>query len=228
MGRKPIVAIDGPVGAGKSTTARTVAEKLEFLYIDTGAMYRAVTLDVLDRGVDPEDEGRVCEIAGGARVELVIEEGSQHTLLHGRDVSGRIRDRDVTRAVSAVSAMGCVRSRMTEMQRILGENGGIVMEGRDIGTVVFPDAECKIYLDASVEVRAQRRYEELIGKGEDVSFDGLIQEIRERDRANSTRALAPLRQADDAVLVDTTGMTFDEQVDAIVLLVKEKYEADKE
>ena len=221
--KKPIVAIDGPVGAGKSTTARAVAESLGFLYVDTGAMYRAATLDVLEHNVDSSDEAGVCRIVQKSAIELVIMSGEQRTLLDGRDISDRIRDRDVTRAGSAVSALGCVRALMTELQRRLGRNGGVVMEGRDIGTVVFPDAECKIYLDASVEVRAGRRHKEMTDKGIAISYEELVEEIRERDRANTMRELAPLRKAEDAILVDTTGMNFDEQVHAIVAIVREKY-----
>lgn len=216
---KPIVAIDGPVGAGKSTTARKVAESLGYIYIDTGAMYRAVTVDVLDHGIDPENEERVAEIVGETRVELSIADNGQRTVLNSVDVTERIRDRDVTAAVSAVSAMKAVREKMTEFQRDLGCSGGVVMEGRDIGTVVFPDAEFKIYLDADVEVRALRRHTELQAKGVDMPLKKLIEEIRERDRANTNRAIAPLRKADDAITIDTTDMTFDEQVDAIVSLV---------
>lgn len=217
---RPIVAIDGPVGAGKSTTAREVARRLGFLFVDTGAMYRAVTVDVLDQGTDPADEERVGRVAAGSRVELRLDPEGQRTLLNGVDVTDRIRDRDVTAAVSAVSAWKTVRDRMTELQRKLGEPGGVVMEGRDIGTVVFPDAEWKIYLDASVETRARRRLEELRAKGIDISFEELAEEVRARDRANTERALAPLRRADDAVYIDSTDMTFEEQVSKIVTLVR--------
>lgn len=217
---RPIVAIDGPVGAGKTTTAREAARRLGFLYVDTGAMYRAVTLDVLNHGVDPEDEKSVAEVAAGSKVEQKTGVDGQRTYLNGDDVSERIRDRDVTNAVSAVSAMRSVRERMWEIQRSVGIEGGVVMEGRDIGTVVFPDAEFKIYLDASVDVRAQRRYDELKAKGREIPFDELRREIVERDRANTERALAPLRKAHDAVVIDTSYMTFDEQVDAIVSLVE--------
>jgi cytidylate kinase len=218
--RRPIVAIDGPVGAGKSTTAREVARRLGFLFVDTGAMYRAVTVDVLDHGVNPADEEEVKKIVAHSRVDLRVTPDGQRTLLQGRDVSERIRDRDVTAAVSAVSAQKAVRDRMTELQRELGANGGVVMEGRDIGTVVFPDAQFKIYLDASIEARAARRYRELHEKGVTISFDELAAEIRERDRANTERALAPLRRASDAVYIDTTDMTFEEQVSTIVSLVR--------
>jgi len=216
----PIVAIDGPVGAGKTTTARRVADKLGFMYVDSGAMYRAVTLDVLNSGVDPTDEDGVGKIAVHSRVEIEREASGQRTFLNGENVTDRIRDRDVTNAVSAVSAMLPVRERMWALQREAGKNGGIVMEGRDIGTVVFPDAEFKVYLDASVEVRAKRRYGELMAKGAGISFEELKREIIERDRANTLRSLAPLKKAPDAVVVDTTAMTFDEQVDAIVSLVR--------
>jgi len=220
--RKPIVAIDGPVGAGKTTTARRVAEELGFLYIDTGAMYRAVTLDVLNNNVDPRDEAGVERVAAETKIELEHREDGQHTFLNGVDVSERIRDRDVTNAVSDVSAMRCVRERMWAIQRSVGRDGGVVMEGRDIGTVVFPDAEFKIYLDASVDERVRRRYRELKAKGVDVDMENLRKEILERDRANTERALAPLAKARDAVVIDTTGMTFEEQVAEIVNLVRGK------
>jgi len=219
-GRKPIVAIDGPVGAGKTTTARTVAAVLGFIYCDTGAMYRAVTLDVLDHGVDPDDEYAVTRIAAQSRVEISEGNDRLRTVLNGVDVTDRIRGLDVTRAESSVSAMRGVRERMWTLQRHIGRNGGVVMEGRDIGTAVFPDAEFKIYLDASVETRARRRFVELRAQGITIEFDDLKNEIIERDRANMERALAPLRKAPDAVVIDTTDMTFDEQVEAIVTLVK--------
>ncbi|MBT4485449.1 MAG: (d)CMP kinase [Candidatus Latescibacteria bacterium] len=217
--RKPIVAIDGPVGAGKTTTAHKVAEILGFMYIDSGAMYRAVTLDVLNHDVAPDDEEGVGKVAAQSKVELFFHNGIQRTILNDKDVSERIRDRDVTQAVSAVSAMKCVRERMWILQRDAGKNGGIVMEGRDIGTVVFPEAEFKVYLDASIEVRAKRRYDELILKSVEVELDDLKQEIIERDRANIERSLAPLKKAPDAVVIDTTGMALEEQVEAIVSLV---------
>ena len=216
----PIIAIDGPVGSGKSTTARTVADRLEFLYIDTGAMYRAVTLYVLEQGIKPDDYAAISELMADVDVILEHGENGQKTLLNNRDVSERIRDLDVTRAVSSVSAMQCVRERMTEMQRKLGGNGGVVMEGRDIGTVVFPDAEYKVYLDASVEVRAARRMKDLEAKGVNITMEQLKADIRERDRANMERELAPLRKAQDAITIDTTFMTFHEQVEAIVNLVR--------
>jgi len=220
--RKPIIAIDGPVGSGKSTSARLTAARLGFLYVDTGAMYRAVALGVLDHGVAPHDEDAVGALMDDITVEQRLVDGSPRTLLNGRDVSERIRDRDVTGAVSAVSAQKAVRERMTTLQRLLGERGGVVMEGRDIGTVVFPDAEVKLYLDASIEKRAERRHRELLAKGVDIPLAELAREIAERDRANTERELAPLRKADDAISLDTSDMTLDEQVDAMVALIREK------
>ncbi len=218
--RKPIIAIDGPVGAGKSTTARAVAEKLGYLYIDSGAMYRAVTVAVLERGIDPNDEEAIRGILDDVQVELKRENGAQRTYLNGRDVSERIRDLDVTGAVSAVSAQKAVRDRMTALQRKLGGQGGVVMEGRDIGTVVFPDAEFKIYLDASLETRAERRYRELVAKGVAIDLEELKKDIAERDRANSERDIAPLRKASDAIYLDTSGMSLDEQVSAVAGLIE--------
>ena len=221
--RKPIVAIDGPVGSGKTTTARKAAELLGFMYVDTGAMYRAVTLDVLNKGVEPSDEKDVKKVVSETEININFTEKGQRTFLNKIDVTDRIRDLDVTRAVSAVSAMKCVRERMMDLQRRIGRNGGIVMEGRDIGTVVFPDAEFKIYLDASLEVRAKRRYDEIKGKHNDISLEDMKKEISERDRANIERNLAPLRKASGAVVIDTTYMTLDEQVSAIISVVcKEK------
>ncbi len=217
---KPIIAIDGPVGAGKSTTARDVARRLGFLYIDSGAMYRAVTVAVLDRGIAPEDENAVRRMLDEVTIELKSEGGTQQTCLNGRDVTERIRDLDVTRAVSAVSAQKAVRDRMTALQRTLGENGGVVMEGRDIGTVVFPDAEFKIYLDASLETRAQRRHRELLAKGIDIGIEDLQKEIAERDRANTEREIAPLKKAPDAICLDTSAMTLEEQVSAVADIIR--------
>lgn len=225
--RKPIIAIDGPVGAGKSSTARKVAEELGFIYIDTGAMYRAVTLNALEKGIDPSDESCVKSVLIDIKVELKLIGGSQRTFINGSDVSERIRDLDVTRAVSAVSAMKAVRDKMTSLQREFGTKGGIVMEGRDIGTVVFPDAEVKIYLDASIEVRAKRRYKELIEKGVEIEIEKLEDEIRERDRLNSERAIAPLKKAADAEYIDTSGMTFNEQVSAVVTFTRKKITPEK-
>jgi cytidylate kinase len=219
---KPIVAIDGPVGSGKSTTARLAARELGFLYIDTGAMYRAVTVAVLDRGIEPEDKETVAGILPGIEVTLSLDGGYQRTILDGRDVSERIRDLDVTRAVSAVSAQKAVRDRMTELQRKLGAAGGVVMEGRDIGTVVFPDAGVKIYVDASLEVRARRRLRDFEAKGIAMTLEDLMREVAERDRANSERAIAPLRQAPDAIYLDTSAMSIEEQAAAIVTIVRGK------
>ncbi len=218
---KPIVAIDGPVGAGKSSTAKQVARELGFVYVDTGAMYRAITVDVLNHGIDPNDEEAVKEIAEKSSVELVPgKDGAQRTLLNGVDVSTRIRDRDVTQMVSAVSAMKAVREKMTEMQREIGKKGGIVMEGRDIGTVVFPDAEFKLFIEASIDVRAMRRHKELAENGVFVNIEDLKHQIGERDRLNTEREIAPLRKADDAIVIDNSDMTLDEQVAKIISIVR--------
>ncbi|MFC1691939.1 (d)CMP kinase [Candidatus Latescibacterota bacterium] len=218
--RKPIIAIDGPVGSGKTTTAKRVAETLKYIYVDTGAMYRAFTLDVLNNGVDPTEEKSVEKVVLKSKITLHFTLQGHRIMLNGTDVTERIRDRDVTKAVSSVSAMKCVRDLATELQRKFGQNGGVVMEGRDIGTVVFPHAEFKIYLDASIDIRVKRRFNELIAKGIDIKLEDLRQEIIERDRANIERELAPLKKAHDAVVFDTSDMTLDEQVVAIVSHVR--------
>ncbi len=220
--RRSIIAIDGPVGAGKTTTARLAAARLGLRYVDTGAMYRAVTLDVLEHGADPADGEAVARIVPDTQVELEFGDDGQRTFLNGRDVSDRIREQDVTNVVSAVSAQKSVRERMTALQRELGRAGGVVMEGRDIGTVVFPDADCKIYLDASLDVRSKRRHDELAAKGNNIDIATLTREIAERDRANTERDLAPLRKAPDARVIDTSGMTLEEQVEAVVRCVDEE------
>lgn len=220
----PVVAIDGPAGAGKSTVARAVAERLGFAYVDTGAMYRAVALKCLRQGVPLEDADRATRVAQGARIEFAPgRDGAQRVLLDGEDVTRAIREHEVSDAASVVSAHASVRRLMVERQRELGRAGGVVMEGRDIQTNVFPDAEVKIYLSASTEERARRRAQDLQDSGLAVPpMAELLRSIEERDRRDSTRATAPLAPAPDAIVIDTDGMTVDEVVDAIVRLVGER------
>lgn len=215
-----IVAIDGPVGAGKSTVAMGVARALGIRYIDTGAMYRSVAWLALRQGVDLRDERAVASIAASASIEFVPANSRQGVVVNGTDVTEAIRTPEVSEAASVVSAHPAVRHAMVALQRRMGAEGGVVMEGRDIGTVVFPDAEVKVFLDASPEERARRRFKELVAKGVAVDYESLKKAEEERDRRDSTRAHSPLRRAPDAVVIDTTGLTVQEIVDRIVQLVR--------
>ena len=206
-----VVAIDGPSGAGKSTVGRALAARLGYTYVDTGAMYRALTVKALRAGVSPDAEGSLVALARETSIEL--EDGGRRVRLDGMDVTSEIRSRDVTAAVSAVSAHPGVRRDMVERQRRLGVGGGVVLDGRDIGTAVFPDAEAKFYLDADPRKRARRRQAELHAAGSDIGLEELEREIRARDAADSTRADSPLVRAADATLVDTTALTAEEVVE---------------
>lgn len=219
--KKIIIAIDGPAGSGKSTTARLVAQKLGYIYIDTGAMYRALTLKVIELGIDPNDESSIIKIAENTKIELLYENGNLKVILDGKDVSEKIRSPEVTSLVSIVSAHPKLRDIMVKKQRELGRNGGVVMDGRDIGTVVFPDADLKIFMTADVKERAKRRQKELKAQGFNVEIEKLIKEIEERDKFDSTREVGPLKKADDAIEIDTTNLTIDEQVE---LVLKKAYE----
>ena len=214
--RNLVIAIDGPAGSGKSTTARLVADRLGLLHIDTGAMYRAVTLKVLERGLSPNDSTAVSDLIDSTTVELKRWDSSLRVLLDGTDVTDRIRDPDVTRAVSAVSRIRRVREAMVERQRAMSKSQGVVLEGRDIGTVVFPDADLKIFLVATLDARAMRRERELAGKGIQVDRSGLMKDLEERDKLDSTRKESPLRKASDAIELDTSGLSIQQQVDFVV------------
>jgi len=210
------IAIDGPAGAGKSTVARLVAQRLGYTYIDTGAMYRALTLDALEQGLDLNDEDALVEAL--QKMNLTIEPGSagNQVFIHGRDVTKDIRSPQVTEHVSLVSSYPKVRDAVVRIQKEMAQQDNVVMDGRDIGTVVMPDAELKVYLDASVEERARRRGLELERKGFPVQHEELIERIRQRDEFDSTRAASPLRKAEDAVVVDTTSLSVNEVVDLIL------------
>ncbi|MSP38355.1 MAG: (d)CMP kinase [Deltaproteobacteria bacterium] len=211
-----IIAIDGPSGAGKSTLAKRLALELGFTYLDTGALYRALALKFLRRGVDLDDDARMAALLSSTAIDLRDERGKLEVLLDGEDVAGAIRTPEVSQAASKASALKSVRRRLLELQRDLGKRGSVVAEGRDIGTVVFPEAEVKIFLDASVSERARRRYHELCAAGRSVQLAETLREMEERDKRDSERDLAPLCQAADAVRVDSSAVDA-EQVAAIVL-----------
>jgi len=221
--------MDGPAASGKSTVGARVAERLGYLYFDTGVMYRAVTWAALDRGIPIEDEAAITDLALRLRIEVLpptVEDGRQYTVLaDGVDITWAIREAEVDRGVSPVSAYAGVREALVAQQRRIGREGGVVMVGRDIGTVVFPEAEVKIYLDASPEERARRRYRELQQRGVATSYEEVLADLKRRDGIDSTRAVAPLRPAQDAVIVDSTLMTVEEVVARVLEIVKRALEA---
>jgi len=220
--RRINIAIDGPSGAGKSTLARMTAERLGYVYIDTGAIYRSVALYVLKSGADPKDPDAVAKLLPDIRVELKHDvSGLQRMYLNGEDVTEQIRTPEVSIVASDTSAMPAVRRALIDMQRGIAKNGGVVMDGRDIGTVVLPDAEVKIFLTATPEERARRRCRELKEKGLPAAYEDVLRDMIYRDKNDSTRASAPLRQAEDAVLLDTTELTLEESFEAIKNIVSE-------
>jgi cytidylate kinase len=217
MRRRPIVAIDGPAGAGKSTVARKLADKLGFTLVDTGALYRAVALAAQREGVAWDDEVNVVAVARRVEVSRSLRlvpdaEKGVRVMLDGQDVSDAIRTADMGMGASRVSAIGGVRAALLDLQRQAGESGGVVLEGRDIGTVVFPDAEVKFFLTASPEIRAQRRYDELVLRGLKVDYAATLAEVKLRDEQDTNRPIAPLRRADDAIFVDSSNRPADEIV----------------
>lgn len=217
------IAIDGPVGAGKSSIADEVAKRLGILHLDTGAMYRAAALHVLRSGVDPQNEAAASACCEEADVAVRYENGAQRTLLGDEDVTGLIRSGEVSMATSAVSRYPAVRARMVRAQRELAARSDMLIDGRDIGTRVLPHAPVKIYLTATPEERARRRYEQNRQKGDETPYEQVLRELNERDRQDMSRATDPLRQAEDAVYVDSTGMTPQQVVDAIVRIVEDVY-----
>lgn len=220
------ITLDGPAASGKSTLGERLAKSLDFMYLDTGVMYRAVTLAALKRNVDVNDETEVTRVANEMSLDIqpaTVDDGrSNDVILDGEDVTWEIRLPDVESNVSQVSAYKGVRLAMTIKQREIGLRGGIVMVGRDIGTVVLPDAEIKLYLDASVDERAKRRYLELIKRGKEVSFENVLEDLRRRDGIDSTREIAPLRPAEDAIMVDSDRMNAEQVFNFIYNLIIEK------
>lgn len=224
MSEKLIIAIDGPAGSGKSTTAKLLAKKLGYLYIDTGAMYRAVTLFAIKNNI-LNDENKIIELASELEIELKLEDGITKVFVNGKDVSEEIRSLEVNQNVSPVSKIEGVRKILVEKQKQIGKNGGVVMEGRDITTVVFPNADVKVFLTASIDERARRRALEFAQKGQEVDIEKVKQNILERDRIDSSRSVSPLTKSPDAIEVDTSNLTIEEQVDLI--LTESKKIADK-
>ncbi|MBU9726940.1 (d)CMP kinase [Diplocloster modestus] len=216
------IAIDGPAGAGKSTIARRIAKSLSFVYVDTGAMYRAIALHLIRQGVWPGDSDQIGKVCQEADITIRYQDSEQQVLLNGENVNGLIRTEEVGNMASASSVNPKVRLKLVELQRALAAGADVVMDGRDIGTYVLPDAFVKIYLTASVKTRANRRYLELQKKGMECDLAQITEDIEERDHRDMTRDFAPLRQAKDAVLVDTSSMNIEEVVDQILKLYKEK------
>ena len=214
------VAIDGPAGAGKSTIAKLVAKEKGYIYVDTGAMYRGLAIHFLDKGIQPQETEKVIEACKDAEVTIAYEDAVQHVYLNGKDISSRLRNEEVGHMASVTSAIPEVRKKLLELQQNLAKTQNVIMDGRDIGTCVLPHADVKVYLTASVETRAKRRYQELQEKGEDCNLEEIAHDIEERDRRDMTREIAPLKQAEDAVLVDSSDMTITEVVKTIVDLCR--------
>lgn len=223
MSSKPIaVAIDGPVGAGKSSIARAAAQRLGFIYCDTGALYRCVGLFCTRQGVDLKNTDEITAQLDFIKPEIRLVEGAQRTFLNGEDVSEEIRLPEISMAASAVSAVPEVRAALLDLQRDTAAKSSVIMDGRDIGTVVLPNADVKIFLTASAEIRAKRRFDELQAKGQDVGFDDVLRELNERDYADMHRAVAPLKQAEDAVLADTSELDFEQSVELVCGIIRDK------
>ena len=211
------VAIDGPGGTGKSTIAKMVAERFGLEYIDTGAMYRAIALKAMSQSIAPEDEESIIKMLEDTTIDFV----GGKIYLDGEDVSGKIRTNEISMGASNYSKLGSVRSKVNELNNYLASTKNVIMEGRDICTVVIPDAEVKIFMTASPEIRAKRRYDQLLEQGKEADYNQIFKEIQERDYQDSHRAISPLKQADDAVLLDSSGMSIEENVKAIAKIIKE-------
>lgn len=214
------IAIDGPAGAGKSTIAKAVSKRLGYIYVDTGAMYRAMALYLLRQHIDAADPAAISEASRHADITIAYENGVQQVVLNGENVTGLLRTEEVGNMASVSSANPDVRAKLVELQQALASRENVVMDGRDIGTCVLPGADVKVYLTASTECRAKRRYDELCAKGESCDLEEIKDDIRERDRRDMTREVSPLRQAEDAVLVDSSEMTIEEVVSEIISLAQ--------
>lgn len=215
------IAIDGPSGAGKSTLAKALAKKLGYIYVDTGALYRAIGLYVCRAGVLPEDSKKVISLLPDIDVKLVYEDGEQKVLLSGEDVGGLIRTNEISSYASKVSAIPEVRTFLLDLQRDMAKNNNVIMDGRDIGTVILPDADVKFFMTASDEARIRRRYEELRGKGQDVTLEEVAAAVRERDKNDSTRKVAPAVPAEDALFIDNSG-TFEQTLAQVISIIEER------
>jgi len=224
--RKPVIAIDGPAGAGKSSAAKLLAQRLGFVLVDTGALYRGVALEALRQKVPLDDGQRLGELARrlGLRFESA-EDGSSHLWVNGQDCAGHIRTQEIAQAASDVSRFPEVRDALLDLQRNMGRRGGVILEGRDIGTVVFPDAELKVFLTASVEARSKRRHMEMLSKGDPTTLDEIREQIRQRDLQDSSRAIAPLKPAADAIMLDNTDLDLNDVVERLRALVVERWPA---
>ena len=216
------IAIDGPGGAGKSTVAKAVAKKLDILYVDTGALYRTVGLYVKSKGVDPKDAEGVGALLPEISIEVRYEEGAQHVYLNGVDHGDAIRTPEMSMYASAVSAIPSVRAFLLEAQKDIARKNSVIMDGRDIGTVILPNADLKVFMTASAECRAMRRFKELKERGQSVKYEDVLAEMNQRDGQDSSRAIAPTKAAEDAVYFDNSDLDFDQTVDAIIRMVKEK------
>lgn len=214
------IAIDGPAGAGKSTIAKAVAKELEFIYVDTGAMYRAMALYLLQQGISPKETEKMEEACAKAEISIVYEEGAQQVLLNGENVTGLLRQEEVGNMASVSSVNPKIREKLVELQRILASRENVVMDGRDIGTCVLPNAQVKVYLTASARTRALRRCKELEEKGISCVLEEIEADINERDHRDMTREISPLKQAEDAVLLDSSDMTIEEVKEAIISLYR--------
>ncbi len=216
------IAIDGPGGAGKSTVAKAVAAKLGIVYVDTGALYRTIGYYVKEQGIDPHDNAAVAACLPNIDIDVRYEDGVQRVYLNGSCPGDAIRTPEMSMYASAVSAIGEVRAFLLDTQRAIARKNSVIMDGRDIGTVILPDADVKIFMTASAECRAQRRYEELKAKGIDAKYEDVLSEMNERDKNDSTREIAPATAAEDAILYDNSGMTLEENVNGVIEIINKK------